>query len=328
LKTFVKILKIVVPIGVGVYLTWYFFSGMTDAELKQTQNAFSQADYVWIALSLLAAFLSHLSRAYRWLFLLEPMGYRPSLKNAYHAVMSGYVINYTVPRSGEFARAGLLTTYEKVPFEKGFGTIVVERVIDVIMLAIVVFISGLLQVNADEVNAITTQDENGWGSHMVIWCILGGIFLLGITGLVLYLKNQRIRNFVNEKLRGFWEGLRSVWTMKKKWAFMGHTVFIWVCYVGMIWISAMAFPETSSMPIGCIFAGFVAGAVSIAAVPGGMGLYPLWISQVLIIYNIDFKAFGIFIWVIQTGLIVVLGLLSLFLIQRQPKLADRINAAS
>jgi uncharacterized membrane protein YbhN (UPF0104 family) len=230
--------------------------------------------------------------------------------------MSGYIINYTGPRSGEVARAGLMATYEDIPFEKGFATIVAERVIDLMMFAIIFFISGLLQVNNDQIKGITQQ--NGESSNL-IWYLLGGAFVLGLIGLIIYLKNQKVKKFVNEKLLGFWEGLKAIWTMKKKWAFLGHTVFIWGCYVGAIWVGAQAFPETKDMPIGLVFAAFVVGAAAIGATPGGMGLYPLWITSALLAYGIDFKAFGAFMWVTQTGLLVVLGLLSLFLIQRQPK---------
>lgn len=316
----IKILKIIIPLGIGVYLTWYFVSGLTEKDIDETKRAFREANYFWVALSLVVAFLSHLSRAYRWRFLLEPLGYKPKLSNSYHAVMAGYVINYTVPRSGEFARAGLMTNYEKIPFEKGFATIVVERVLDVIMLGITVFISGLLQVNSDEINSIT--DQGGSEGSNLIWYILGGALLMGIAGLVVYLKSEKVKKFVNEKVRGFWEGLKSIWTMKKKWAFIGHTIFIWTCYVAMIWIAAQAFPETKDMPIGCVFAAFVVGAAAIALLPGGLGVYPLWVNNVLVVYGIQFAAYGIFVWVTQTGLIVVLGLLSLFLIQRQPKLAE------
>jgi uncharacterized protein (TIRG00374 family) len=315
-----KILKIVLPIGIGIYLTWYFFSGLSEEEIQQTKNAFFEANYFWIILGVVVSFFSHLSRAYRWLFLLEPLGYKPKLKNSYHAVMAGYVINFTVPRSGEIARAGLLTSYEKVPFEKGFATIVIERVIDVIMLAIVVFISGLLQANSDEISEITKSGEGG--SKMWIIYILGGMALFGIAGLIVYLKHAKFRAFCNEKLRGFWEGLKSIWTMKKKWAFVVHTLFIWICYVGGIWIFAQAFPETAGMSAGCVFAAFVVGAAAIALLPGGIGAYPVWITAVLAIYNIEFAAYGIFVWVIQTVLLVTLGLISLFLIQRQPKLAE------
>ncbi len=311
----IKILKIVIPIGIGVYLTWYFFNGLTDHQLNQTKYAFFDANYFWVFLGLFTAVLSHLSRAYRWLFLLDPLGYKPKLSNSFYSVMAGYVINFTVPRSGEFARAGLMATYEDVPFEKGFATIVVERLIDVIMLGIVFFITGVLQTQTDEFQEIT-KDGTGQESSNLIWYILGAGFIFGIIGLVIYFKSKKVNAFVNDKIRGFWEGLKSIWTMQKKWAFIFHTIFIWTCYVGSIWMFAQAFPETSMMEVGCVFGAFFVGATAIALLPGGIGIYPLWITQVLLIYNIDFAAFGIFLWVAQTVLIVVLGLISLFLIQR------------
>ena len=306
--------------GIGVYLTWYFFSGLNEEQIQQTKDAFFEANYFWVVLALCIAFLSHLSRAYRWLFLLEPLGYKPKLSNAYHAVMAGYVINFTVPRSGEFARAGLLANYEKVPFEKGFATIVIERVIDVIMLGIVVFITGLLQVNSDQLSEITNSREPSDKTWLIYVAI--GVCLIGLIGLFFFFTNAKFKTFCLDKLKGFYEGLKSIWTMKKKWAFIFHTFFIWTCYVGSIWIFAQAFPETSAIEIGCIFGAFVVGAAAIAILPGGIGAYPTWVNQVLLIYGISFAAFGIFIWVAQTVLIVLLGLLSLFLIQRQPKLLE------
>lgn len=315
----IKIAKIVIPIGIGVYLTWYFFSGLTEVQINQTKSAFFEANYFWVLLGLVTAVLSHMSRAYRWLFLLEPLGYKPSFANSFYSVMAGYIINFTVPRSGEIARAGLMTSYEKIPFEKGFATIVIERVIDVIMLGVVFFITGILQANSAEFKQITQTESNGI-SGTVIWTVLIVGFFLCLILLGFYLKNEKFRNFVQSKLKGFYEGLKSVWTMQKKWAFIGHTVFIWACYVGSIWFFAQAFPETSAMVIGCVFGAFLVGATAVAILPGGIGIYPLWVTQVLLIYNIDFAAFGIFLWVAQTVLIVLIGLLSLFLIQRQDKM--------
>ena len=315
----IKIAKIVIPIGIGVYLTWYFFSGLTEEQINQTKSAFLEANYFWVLLGLLTAVLSHMSRAYRWLFLLEPLGYKPSFANSFYSVMAGYIINFTVPRSGEIARAGLMTSYEKIPFEKGFATIVIERVIDVIMLGIVFFITGILQANSAEFKQITQTESSGI-STTVIWSILIIGFILGLLLLVFYFKNEKFKIFVQSKLKGFYEGLKSVWTMQKKWAFIGHTIFIWSCYVGSIWFFSQAFPETSTMAIGCVFGAFLVGATAVAILPGGIGIYPLWVTQVLLIYNIDFAAFGIFLWVAQTVLIVLIGLLSLFLIQRQDKI--------
>ena len=316
-KALIKSLKIGLPIAIGVYLSWYFFSGLTDKQLDQTKNAFYNANYFWIFLSLFISFLSHISRSYRWLFLLETMGYKPKFSNAYHAVMSGYVINFTVPRSGEIARAGLLASYEKVPFEKGFATIVVERVVDVIMLGIVVLISGLLQTDSEAFSQIT-QSPEGESSNLIWYILLAGA-VFGIIGLIFYFKNKKIKTFINEKLLGFYDGLKSIWTMKKKWAYIFHTVFIWVCYVSSIYIAALAFEETKDITVGCVFGMFVVGAAAISLLPGGIGAYPAWLTSVLLIYGIDFAGFGIFTWVGQTLMLVVLGLISLFLIQRQPK---------
>lgn len=301
------------PLGIGIYLTWYFFSGLSNEEWQQTKDAFYEANYFWIGFSLLIAFSGHLSRAYRWLFLLEPLGFTPKLSNAYHAVMSGYIINYTVPRSGEVARAGLLTQSENVPFEKGFATIVVERIIDVVMLGGIVLITTLLQANSEQFQKI--MERNDKSDSMLIWYIFGVAVLLGIFGFIVYRKNERIRSWVNEKLRGFWEGIKSVWTMKRKWAFTFHTIFIWATYVGMMWASAMAFPETKDMPIEAILGAFVVGAAAIAVLPGGIGVYPMWVTAVLSMYDIKFAAFGIFVWVAQTLLLLVLGLLSLAILQ-------------
>ncbi|NRA12367.1 MAG: flippase-like domain-containing protein [Crocinitomicaceae bacterium] len=99
---------------------------MSDQDIKDTNNAAVNANYFWVFLGVLVTFLSYFSRAYRSRFLLEPLGYKPKLKNVYHGVMAGYIINYTVPRSDEFARASLLANYENIPFEKVFGTIVVD----------------------------------------------------------------------------------------------------------------------------------------------------------------------------------------------------------
>lgn len=314
----IKILKIVIPIGIGVYLTWYFFNGMDEGDIQKTKDAFFDANYFWIALSLFVAFLGHLSRAYRWRFLLEPLGYKPKLRNAYHAVMAGYVINYTIPRSGEVARAGLMTRYEKIPFEKGFATIIIERLIDVLMLGGITFFTGLLQTKSAKFDHIMASDTRE-PSYLVLY-VLGGAALFGIALLGVYFKNEKVKGFINQKIKSFWEGLKSIWTMKKKWAFIFHTVFIWSSYIIMIWFSSLAFEETENLPLGALLGAFVVGAFAVALLPGGIGVYPLWITGVLAMYGVDFAGFGIFIWVVQTGLLVVLGLLSLFLIQRQSKI--------
>ena len=115
------------PILLGVFLIWYSLSKISLTGLLQH---FKEANYWYILLGVIFGLLSHFSRAYRWLFMLEPMGYKVKLGNSIMAVFAAYLINYTIPRAGEVARATILTNYENVPFQKGFGTIVAERVAD------------------------------------------------------------------------------------------------------------------------------------------------------------------------------------------------------
>lgn len=103
------------------------------------------ADYKWILIGLLCGVLSHFSRAYRWLYMAEPLGFKPKLANSFMAVYSAYLINYTIPRAGEIARATILSNYEDVPFDQGFGTIVSERIADMLMLFLIIGIAMVLQ---------------------------------------------------------------------------------------------------------------------------------------------------------------------------------------
>ncbi|NND04948.1 MAG: flippase-like domain-containing protein [Saprospiraceae bacterium] len=315
MRKLIALLKVGVPIGIGIYLVWYFISGLTPLEISQVKASFVEADYFWVILGLLVSFLSHLSRAKRWLLLVYPMGYFPSIASAFHGVMAGYIINYTIPRSGEFARAGLMAKYEGVPFEKGFGTIVVERIFDLLMLGLVFLITGYMQIDAKGFSAIAQSNETDQNQSLPIIVLIG--MVLVVSAIIAYFFSPRIQDFIREKLRGIWEGLTSFWKMQEKWNFLGHTFFIWVCYVGGIWIFAQAFPETADMPIGCVFGAFVVGATAIALLPGGLGAYPLWVSAVLNLYGIDFPGYGVFMWVAITILMIVFGLLALFLIQRK-----------
>ena len=137
-----SILKVVLPLLLGVALVWYSLSQISVSTLVQY---FKDANYSWIVLGVILGLLSHASRAYRWLFMAEPLGYKPKFANSFMAVYSAYLINFTIPRAREIARASILTNYEGVPFDKGFGTIVAERVADTIMLLIIIAIALFLE---------------------------------------------------------------------------------------------------------------------------------------------------------------------------------------
>ena len=134
MSKFLKFLKNVVPLGLGLYLVYFSFTNTSEEDRTQIIAAIKQADLRFVFLSLLFGVFSHLSRAYRWNYLLRPLGYKPTFMMRTLTVMISYFSNLGIPRSGEVLRATALATYADVPFEKSFGTIVTERIIDVIVL--------------------------------------------------------------------------------------------------------------------------------------------------------------------------------------------------
>lgn len=305
-KTLKKILKISLPIILGVFLIWYSLSQLSFDELV---TYFQNADYNWIVLGMFLGFLSHLSRAYRWLYQLEPLGYTVKLGNSIMAVFATYLINYTIPRAGEVARATILTNYEGVPFEKAFGTIVAERIADLIVMIGIIAITLFLQF--DFIYQFLSERFNP--TLIFIGIIMGLIVFLIFTQYIKKSKSRfalKIKNFV----KGLVEGALSIFKMKKKWAFIFHTLFIWGMYVLMFYITAQSIEELNDIPIGAILIGFISASFSIAATNGGIGSYPVAVFAAFSIFGIAKEpsiAFGWIMWTSQTIMIIVLGGFSL-----------------
>jgi len=303
-----KILKIIIPLILGGFLVWYSLTIVSPSELFQY---FKDADYWWIALGLVFGILSHLSRAYRWKFLLEPLGYKPKFLNSTLAVLVAYLMNIFLPRAGEVTRAAVMSNYEKIPFEKGFGTIVAERIADLIMMLIIISITLLIQF--DFIWELLTKDFNPVKS-IVSLLLSVGFFV----GLFLYIKKGKSKFAL--KIKNFFFGLKdgvlSIFNMKNKWAFIFHTVFIWGMYVAMFWATIPAV-NGLEVPVGGVLIGFIAGGLSIAATNGGVGLYPVAVASALALFGVDKitgNAFGWIMWTAQTAMIIVFGGLAFLLL--------------
>ena len=280
-------------------------------------NSFKNVNYLWIFLALTVAFLSHLSRSYRWKFLLEPLGLHPKLSLMYHSVMIGYIINLTIPRSGEVARAGYFSKYQKSSSEKVFGTIVVERVIDLLMLGLIFIITLFLQSDQDTFNQLRQANSEGNSSNWLVPLITSLVVLV----LLLIAFVPKIRVKAVSFIKGVIEGGLTILKLKQKLAFILHTIFIWIAYIVMLWLTALSVPEMESISINAIFACFIAGTIAIGATPGGIGLYPIMVASVLInLYGYPSEvanSFGIIMWTTQTAFMIILGLLSLFAIKKE-----------
>ena len=303
-----KVLKIVLPLALGSFLVWY---SLSDISLENLGNYFKEANYSFIFLGLFFGILSHLSRAYRWKFMLEPLGFKPKFTNSILAVLVGYLVNLAIPRAGEISRATVMTNYEKIPFEKAFGTIVAERIADLIMMLSIVAIT--LFVQFDFIYDLLTKNFNplkisiGFAVLIVGFYIFTSFVKKATSGFLL-----KIKTFVS----GLIEGVTSIFKMKNKWAFIFHTVFIWAMYVAMFWATIPAI-EGLNVPFGGILIGFIAGGFSIAATNGGIGLYPIAVASALALFDIPAEtatAFGWIMWTAQTAMIVIFGGLAFLLL--------------
>jgi uncharacterized protein (TIRG00374 family) len=312
----IKFFKISLPIAIGLYLTWYFISNSTDVEKEYFVQSLSEANYGWVFCALTIAFLSHLSRAYRWKYLLETLDIKPKLSLMYHSVMIGYIINLTIPRSGELARAGYFSRYQKTKSDQVFGTIVVERVVDLIMFASIFLIAFFLQSDQDKFQELRQMGDSS-SNPLVL-----PIFLLIISVVsIIVISIKKIRDKAWNFLKGIYQGATTILKLKNKLAYILHTLFIWTAYVAMLWITAMALPDLQDININAIFACFIAGTIAIGATPGGIGLYPIMVASALTqLYGYDgqvAKSFGMLMWSSQTIFMVLLGVISLIAIKKE-----------
>lgn len=294
------------PLLLGVFLVWFALSKVSIDELI---FYLKKADYKWIILGVFFGFLSHLSRAYRWRFMLDPLGHNIKLENSIMAVFAAYLINFTIPRAGEIARASVLTNYENVPFEKGFGTIVSERIADVVVMMGIIALTLFLQF--EFIYDFFIQRFNPLKISVTL-------ILLVTVILIVFKIVKRSQSSIAIKIKGFFhgllEGVLSIFKMKKKWPFVFHTLFIWVMYVLMFYATSFAIAELEGISMGAILIGFISASFSIAATNGGIGSYPLAIYAAFSIFGIAKEpslAFGWIVWASQTLLIIVFGGISL-----------------
>jgi uncharacterized membrane protein YbhN (UPF0104 family) len=330
-KTILTLVKTVLPLFLGVYLIWVFFSGMTKEEKELFYKAIFEANYFWIFLSLILGVLAYLSRAYRWKYVLEPLGFETKFWNRYHAVMIGYLINLTIPRAGEVSRSAMLFRSDGVPFSSSFGTIIGERAIDLVMLAGIALFTAIIGYNdfweiksLIETNFAGGPDGNveGFPWKMVVTIV---IIVIGFIFCYLFVFKQAFR----QKFIGFAKdviaGLFSIFRSKQPMAYIVHTLIIWICYVAMFIVPFQALDQTADISFTGILIAFIAGSLGITLTNGGIGTYPLLVGLVVAFYiGKDYpedaeaigKALGLLVWASQTILMIVLGLISLVLLPK------------
>ncbi|MCX6247110.1 MAG: lysylphosphatidylglycerol synthase transmembrane domain-containing protein [Bacteroidetes bacterium] len=325
-SNFLTFIKFVFFLGLGILIIWLSIRNLTHSEKQEIINSFRTANYNWVILAILLGILSHVIRALRWMLLLEPMAYKPSFKNTFYAVMVGYFANMAFPRLGEVTRCGVLAKYEKVPFNKSFGTVITERALDMIIFFLLFLLMIFTQIGTlhDYLDKHVYPGLQGTFIHPFSNpLILGGIagFIAILILLFVFLRKKIIHSNIWHKfinlLLGFWEGFKSLSQIRKPVLFIFYSLAIWFLYFLMLYLCFFCFEQTSELGPGAGLSSLVLGSIGIMITPGGIGLYPAIIQETLLLYGLSRTtglALGWIAWTAQTAMIFVVGGLSLILL--------------
>ena len=290
-KSIIQILKFLAFLLVGLLLLWLAFR---KTDFTKLGEGLREAKYVWLFLSIYFALLAYISRARRWILLINPLGYKPSLLNAFYSLMTGYLANMALPRIGEVSRCVALGKKEKIPVDQLFGTVVIERFIDFLSLLSIMIM--ILIKNSTTIGPFLIENiyqpfhqklSEIFGAAWIFWAILSssGVLIL----FILYKSREslrRIRFFAKffEIVKGIIHGLKTISKIERKWEFLFHTVFIWINYTLMTWVVVFAVKSTSHLDLyDGIFLLVIGGLAMSAPVTSGLGVFHFIISRALVV---------------------------------------------
>ncbi len=330
----IKILKFLGFLSVGVLLLYLAFRGMSFESLT---NDLRHARYSWVMLSLFFALLAYISRAIRWRLIIEPLGYKPGLRNTFFSLMVGYLANFAFPRIGEITRCATLSKKEKIPVNRLIGTVIVERTIDLLSLLIILVVLVILRFDTfgtffreNVFVPLGDKISSTFNFTWMVWIIVA----LGLSALlILYvvfrsrLAELNIVARIKNMALGVVEGLKTIYKMKKRWQFVIHTVVIWLMYWMMTWVVVFALPTTSHLGIiDGLFILVIGGLGMSAPVQSGIGAFHWIVSRGLfIVYDISIEKGLVFATIShesQSLFAISLGIMSFALIFRKRRILN------
>lgn len=324
-RKIIKAFNFFIFLAIGILLLYLAFKGVNFDTLV---HDLKQANYYWVLLSLVFAFIGYISRAYRWKLLIEPLNYNPPVKNVFYALMFGYLANFAFPRIGEISRCGSLTKSDKIPMDSLIGTVIIERAIDMVVLFLFLFIVFIAKIESfglfikDNVlipvskKFISTVDFS-----IYYWLII--IIILGVSvGLFYYFRKRfkRVKIIIKLRkiIRGVISGVKTVTKMRSRSEFFFHTLIIWLMYFLMTYVIIFSIPATQGLtPIDALFLLVIGGLGMAAPVQGGIGAFHWIISSGLGLYGIS-KSEGLVFATIQhesqAVLVVIIGAFSILML--------------
>jgi len=311
-KTQSTILKVLLSIGLTSVILYFVFNKIDWEEFKAKAK---EVDYFWVVLSMFISLFGYILRAYRWRLQLQPLDHKPTTYRMFLAVMSGYLANLLLPRLGEVTRCGVLLKSDKVPISTSFGTVITERIIDMLVLGLILLFTMFIQ---SEQLALFFDQTVNLDFNWTLILIIGGIVMsVGAWLFFKYIFPSKTK--VGEFSRGVIGGLislRKVQVLK----FVISTILIWVVYYSMSYLVVFALPETSHLGWEAGFAILVAGVIAfVIPVQSGFGTFHALVATMLVLYGIDHTTGVFFATLLHTSQLlavvifgVVAGILSIF----------------
>lgn len=318
-KTVIKILKFLIFFTLGIFIFWLIYKDQDIERIKSVLK--NDVNYFWVVVSLLIGLISHISRTLRWGLMIEPIGHKPRFVNTFMAVMIGYLMNMALPRMGEISRCGVLSRYEKISFTKLFGTVVAERLIDIISLLLLLLVVIFSQFG----QMIRFLQHNPEIQNKLIGLFTSPVLIIGFfvfVVLAFLFRNAFKQTMIFKKivaiLINFKEGFVSIRSIKRKGWFWFHSAFIWFCYYLMLYAVFFAFDFTSDLnPIAGLTTFVFASFGMVAPVQGGIGAWHFMAIEALSLYGVAYENGVIFAFVAHassTVMIILVGLISMLIL--------------
>lgn len=316
LKTFLQYAIIFI---VTALLIWVSLRGLTGQNKGEyLLETWRSADKGWLMVMAVLSIVSHLLRAERWRMLLEPSGYKPRLSYSFLSLMVGYLVNLVIPRGGEVSRCYNLYKLERTPPDTSFGTVVVERIVDLVCLAALLAVAFI--VEWDKLLDFVKTLPVGAGGYSSALTIIGlavvGLAAAGLFGYWIVKKNKKVNAFIVRTWQGFKDGFLSIFRLRNKGLFIFYSLLIWALYFLMSYTVILAFEETEHLGVDAVLSMFAIGSIAMAVpLPGGTGSYHVLVPQGLVLlYSIpqaDAVAFTFIFHGWQTAVLIAVGALSL-----------------
>lgn len=327
-------LQLILFLSVGLGIMYLLYSKNQTAYLEycQTQNIPSEhcslldklkadcktLNYFWIFMIFVGFGMTNYSRSVRWKIILKTLNYKARFVNLYCAVNVAYLANLGLPRIGEFVRAVLLARYENLPFDKVFGTVVVDRIADMLSFLLVIFLACMLDWNAFNTFFIKYASVPKFGFSWIYLLVFSGIIFLLWKFRNALVKMNLISRFINF-LRGIWAGITSIRNLENRNLFILHTCFIWLWFYLMFVFACKAFPPTAQLGLIPMLVVYVFGSFGVfIPSPGGMGTYHFMVIIGMGLYGLkqadSFSFANIAFASAQFFALVIYGIISLIIL--------------